>query len=150
MKTKKHRSVKPSGHASSSGAEQRPGLRDKTRPKGSKTSTKASGTLFPTALLKMPLSKLYETVHHPKHYNIGDVEHMEMVEDQGYADGYYFGQVTKYLFRAARKPGVESKEDLRKAQWYMNRWVAWLTHGKKLWKVVARKAEYDFKSDPNP
>lgn len=78
---------------------------------------------------------LYETVDHPRHYNLGDIEHCEIVEDQGHADGYYFGQVTKYLFRSGSKPSTSGIEDLRKAAWYMNRWVAWSERGKAIWKI---------------
>lgn len=77
----------------------------------------------------------YETVNHPAHYNQGDIEHCELVEDQGHASGYYFGQVTKYLFRAGVKPGTAHLEDLRKAAWYLNRWVAWRAEGKAIWKI---------------
>lgn len=83
----------------------------------------------------------YEEVNHPQHYNAGDIEHCEYVEDQGWADGYYPGQVTKYLARAGRKPGQEADKDLEKARWYMNRWVAWRTHGKKIWKIARRTPE---------
>ena len=34
------------------------------------------------------------------------------------------GNAVKYLFRAGRKAGADELEDLRKAQWYVNRAVA--------------------------
>jgi hypothetical protein len=91
------------------------------------------------------LKVAFEAINHPAHYNAGIIEHCEMVEDQGHAAGYYFGQVTKYLFRAGRKPGTESIQDLQKAAWYMNRWVAWCQHGKKIWKIAKRTPEIDVK-----
>lgn len=91
--------------------------------------------------------KKYETVHHPPHYLSGDIEHCEYVEACGKADGYYFGQVTKYLHRAGSKPGADELEDLRKAHWYMARWVAWKKYGKKIWKIVRRDPDVVF--DPN-
>jgi len=96
----------------------------------------------------IPLPLAYEEIHHPSHYNIGVVEHCEMVEDQGHADGYYFGQVTKYLFRAGSKPGQEAVKDRQKAQWYMNRWMAWTQYGPKIWKFRAAPAEVPFQYDP--
>jgi hypothetical protein len=87
----------------------------------------------------------YEAVHHPTHYNQGDIEHCELVEDQGHAEGYYFGQVTKYVFRTGHKPTADSLEDLKKAHWYMARWVAWRTYGKAIWKIVRRDPEVVFK-----
>jgi hypothetical protein len=89
----------------------------------------------------------YEAVHHPKHYNVGDIEHCEMVEDQGHADGYYFGQVTKYAFRAGKKPGAERLEDLAKAHWYAARWLAWTRYGKRIWKIVRAEPEIVFKPE---
>lgn len=70
-----------------------------------------------------------------------------MVEDQGWADGYYPSQVTKYIFRAGKKPGTKALDDLRKANWYMARWVAWRTFGKRIWKIVRREPEVVFKPD---
>jgi len=81
----------------------------------------------------------YESVDHPAHYNAGDIEHCEVVEDQGRADGYYWGQVTKYLFREGLKPGVSALQDLEKAHWYLQRWINWRKYGKEIWKIQ-RKA----------
>lgn len=90
-------------------------------------------------------SLLAPAVHHPAHYNQGDIEHCELVEDQGHASGYYFGQVTKYLFRAGFKPGEAQLKDLDKAHWYLARWVAWQRHGKTIWKIVRRDPEVVFR-----
>lgn len=84
------------------------------------------------------MAQEHEAVNHPAHYNKGLIEHCEMVEDQGHADGYYFGQVTKYLFRAGFKPGNDALQDLKKAQWYMNRWIEWRTRGRECWKITAK------------
>lgn len=80
-----------------------------------------------------PMTIAESTVHHPPHYNAGTIEHCQVVEDQGYADGYYFGQTTKYAFRAGRKPGAEKIEDLKKLAWYAQRWVAWTERGPQVW-----------------
>lgn len=81
----------------------------------------------------------YEYINHPEHYNTGDIEHCEKVEDAGHADGYYYGQVTKYLDRMGHKPGVDALQDLAKAQWYLNRWLAWRTLGKAIWKIERKQ-----------
>jgi hypothetical protein len=94
-----------------------------------------------------PPVKEYEYVHHPKHYNKGDIEHCEMVEDQGHADGYYFGQVTKYVFRIGDKPNEELIRDLAKTHWYAARWLAWRKHGKAIWKIVRRDPDIVFKPE---
>lgn len=67
-----------------------------------------------------------------------------MVEDQGKADGYYFGQVTKYLFRQGHKPDAPPIQDLEKAHWYMARWVAWTKYGRRIWKLVRAEPEIVF------
>lgn len=90
----------------------------------------------------------YEEVHHPPHYNDGDIEHCEYVEDRGWADGYYPGQITKYLHRAGSKPGQERDKDIAKAQWYQNRWMAWKQYGKKIWKIRKVEPEVPFVHDP--
>ena len=86
----------------------------------------------------------YERVHHPAYYNAGDVEHCEMVEDQGHADGYYFGQVTKYAFRAGQKPGEPALYDLQKMHWYAARWLVWRRYGKRIWKIARVDPEFIF------
>lgn len=81
---------------------------------------------------------MYEEVEHPAHYNHGWIEHCEVVEDQGWADGYYPAQVSKYLYRAGRKPGVSAEIDLQKAKWYLDRWIAWRQHGRAIWKITQK------------
>lgn len=101
-----------------------------------------------------------ERIHHPKHYNTSDIEHCEMVEAMGHADGYYFGQVTRYAFRQGQKPGSSyfqkvsarledyldegAVEDLAKLHWYASRWLAWRKHGKAIWKIVRRDPDIVF------
>src|SRR3990167_10057009 len=59
------------------------------------------------------------SVNHPAHYNVNGVEVIDVVE--AYGLGFHLGNVVKYVLRAERKGGLE---DLRKAQWYLNRIVA--------------------------
>lgn len=79
-----------------------------------------------------PQEPEYETVNHPPHYNSGAIEHIEYVEDRGWAHGYTLGIVTKHLHRAGLKPGMSTLDDLKKAAWYLNRYISWLEQGRKI------------------
>jgi len=68
----------------------------------------------------------HDSVHHPAHYTAGRIEHIEYVEDRGWLQGYALGNVTKYIHRAGLKAGAEQITDLRKAAWYLDRYIKWL------------------------
>ena len=73
----------------------------------------------------LPVGEYYkrsipDMVTHPPHYQTGGIETIDFIEAKGL--GYHEGQVVKYLTRAKYK-GREM-EDLRKAQWYLNRIIA--------------------------
>lgn len=57
------------------------------------------------------------TVDHPKHYNAGRIEVIDAIED--WKLGFHLGNVVKYVARAEHKG--KPLEDLKKAQWYLNR-----------------------------
>lgn len=57
------------------------------------------------------------TVDHPKHYNAGKIEVIDAIED--WKLGFHLGNVVKYVARAEHKG--KPLEDLKKAQWYLNR-----------------------------
>lgn len=77
-----------------------------------------------------PSEATYEAVDHPAHYNTGSIEHIAYVEDRGWTEGYCLGNATKYIHRAGQKPGSEALQDLKKAAWYLNRYISWLERGK--------------------
>lgn len=56
-----------------------------------------------------------EMVNHPKHYNQYPIE---CIEFKRYLSSN-LGDALKYIWRAGAKPGVESKQDLEKAKWYL-------------------------------
>ena len=58
-----------------------------------------------------------EMINHPAHYNVGKIEVIEAIDD--WQLGFYEGQVVKYVARAKHKGN--QLEDLKKAQWYLNR-----------------------------
>lgn len=54
---------------------------------------------------------------HPSHYNIGDIEVIDVIED--WSLGFHSGNAIKYIARAKHKGNF--KEDIRKAIWYLER-----------------------------
>lgn len=68
-----------------------------------------------------PDSDLFDVVNRPSHYTSGDIECITVLEQLN-ADGVDFRALwaMKYLWRAHRKNGLE---DLKKAQWFLNRLV---------------------------
>ena len=58
-----------------------------------------------------------DPVNHPAHYVVGGVETIDFIEAKGL--GYHLGNVIKYVTRADHKG--QKLEDLKKAQWYLNR-----------------------------
>lgn len=63
-----------------------------------------------------------DTVNHPSHYNYGDIEVIDFIEQvtQHYNSNvaYHIGNAIKYL---ARSPHKNGKEDVAKAKWYIER-----------------------------
>ena len=58
-----------------------------------------------------------EMVDHPKHYNMGKYEAIEVIEDWGL--GFNLGNTVKYISRAGHKDNI--LQDLKKALWYLDR-----------------------------
>lgn len=65
-----------------------------------------------------------DVVNHPSHYNYGSIECIEAIEEsmtpEGFK-GYLKGNTLKYLWRYERKG--KGLEDLRKAQWYLDKLI---------------------------
>ncbi len=64
----------------------------------------------------MPLEN-NSNVEHPKHYNAGSIEPIDVIED--WKLGFCLGNTVKYIARAEHKNN--KLEDLKKAQWYLDR-----------------------------
>lgn len=65
-----------------------------------------------------------ESVNHPKHYNTGKFEVIDVIED--WKLGFNLGNAVKYIARAGKKNPEKELEDLEKAAWYLNREIAGL------------------------
>ena len=65
--------------------------------------------------------KVCDNVNHPDHYNHGEIEVIDFIEDKEL--GFHLGNAVKYISRAGRKNPDKTVEDLRKAVWYVNRQI---------------------------
>lgn len=69
---------------------------------------------------------IQDMVSHPGHYTSGKIEVIDIIEDQLTPEeyrGYIKGQVIKYITRERHKNG---DEDLKKAHWYLTRYLEYL------------------------
>ena len=60
-----------------------------------------------------------EMIDHPKHYNMGKYEAIDVIEDWNL--GFNLGNTVKYISRAGHKDKDKVIEDLKKAAWYLDR-----------------------------
>jgi hypothetical protein len=60
-------------------------------------------------------------IDHPAHYNQGQIETIQVIEDAGLGQGFCLGNALKYLLRAPHKGSY--LQDLKKASWYINRLI---------------------------
>lgn len=65
----------------------------------------------------------YEIVDHPQHYGGASARHeaISVIEEWGL--GFHLGNVVKYISRAGKKPDQTTLSDLRKAAWYLDRYI---------------------------
>jgi len=62
-----------------------------------------------------------KNVNHPKLYNQGEFEVIDVIWDWGLGPGFCLGNAVKYIARAHHKK--EMKEDLEKARWYLDYYI---------------------------
>ena len=65
-------------------------------------------------------------VDHPSHYNAGNIEVIDFIEDQGLISGFCLGNAIKYICRAGKKNSESEIKDLSKAEWYLKRYIQYL------------------------
>lgn len=87
--------------------------------KYNKTARQIPSTLVPNAIMSMAIHA-DDVVNHPSHYKVGGIETIDFIEAKQL--DYHLGNVVKYISRADHKD--EKLENLKKAQWYLNRAVA--------------------------
>lgn len=62
-----------------------------------------------------------DNINHPSHYCDGSIEVIDYIEDKNF--GYHLGNAIKYISRAGKKDPSKTVEDLRKAEWYIERYI---------------------------
>lgn len=62
-----------------------------------------------------------DPVNHPSHYTDGKIEVIDFIEDKKLP--YHLGNVVKYICRAGKKDPRKEVEDLKKAAWYLERYL---------------------------
>ena len=62
-----------------------------------------------------------DPVNHPSHYTSGKIEVIDFLEDQNLP--FHLANALKYICRAGKKDKNKTEEDLRKAIWYLNRYI---------------------------
>ena len=62
-----------------------------------------------------------DAVKHPKHYGGENNPYEAIKVIEAWGAGFHLGNVLKYLSRAGKKGS--SMEDLKKAQWYLSRYI---------------------------
>ena len=65
----------------------------------------------------------FDNINHPAHYRAGGIETIDFIEAKDL--NYRLGNAVKYITRAKHKGN--QLEDLKKAQWYLNREIDKLT-----------------------
>ena len=69
-----------------------------------------------------------EKVNHPAHYNSGQYEVIDVIDDAGLGEGFCLGNALKYILRARHKENYV--EDLKKAKWYLEYLIQRIENGK--------------------
>ena len=60
-----------------------------------------------------------DTINHPAYYTDGKIEVSDFIADKNL--NFFRGNVLKYICRAGKKDPDKEIEDLKKAEWYLNR-----------------------------
>ena len=60
-----------------------------------------------------------DNVNHPAYYTDGSIEVSDFIADKNL--NFFRGNVLKYICRASKKDPDKEIEDLKKAEWYLNR-----------------------------
>lgn len=70
-----------------------------------------------------------DIINHPSHYTDGKIEVIDFIEDKQL--NFHRGNAIKYIARAGKKNKETEIEDLKKADWYINREIQRLEKLKK-------------------
>ena len=79
--------------------------------------------------IKSSINMRHDMVNHPDHYCYGGIETIDYIRAKLSPEeyrGYMKGSVIKYLSRAGHKDDII--QDLKKAQWYLNKLIEEAAH----------------------
>lgn len=62
-----------------------------------------------------------DPINHPSHYTQGKIEVIDFIEDQKL--DFRLANAVKYVCRAGKKDPQKTAEDLKKAIWYIQRYI---------------------------
>ena len=65
-----------------------------------------------------------DVVNHPSHYTDGGIETIDFIEAKRLP--YHLGNAVKYISRAGKKDKTKTVEDLKKAIWYLERYITFI------------------------
>ena len=85
------------------------------------------------------VGQLNDPVNHPAHYTTGKIEVIDYIEDQKLP--YHLGNAVKYISRAGKKDKDKTVEDLKKAVWYIQRYIG---------LIMIRRTERMIQTTPMP
>ena len=80
-------------------------------------------------MTKPNINDILDNVEHPSHYCRGGIECIDAIEASLGKDeftGFLRGNIIKYIWRYKDKNGLE---DLKKAQWYLNKLIEVVKNG---------------------
>jgi len=75
------------------------------------------------AIVREPMSDTEELVDHPAHYGGKDDPYEAIKVIEAWGLDFHLGNAVKYIARAGKKNPDTEIEDLRKAVWYINRFI---------------------------
>lgn len=70
-----------------------------------------------------------DPVNHPSHYTDGKIEVIDFIEDKKL--NFHLANAVKYISRAGKKDPSKEIEDLKKARWYLDRYIQKLEESQK-------------------
>lgn len=70
-----------------------------------------------------------DPVNHPSHYTDGKIEVIDFIEDKKL--NFHLANAVKYISRAGKKDPSKEIEDLKKARWYLDRYIQKLEEAQK-------------------
>ena len=67
------------------------------------------------------IEEINDPVNRPSHYTDGKIEVIDFIEDKKL--GFCLGNAIKYIARAGKKDTDKEAQDIKKAIWYLNRYL---------------------------